>query len=222
MARRRWQPLFNSMTRVQKLVHLAYRRDSTYIREMGDSLFHRLRDAYQETLRREAIAIGCPDPGPVWVNEGPGLSALRQRADWAAESVANTYNYDLAVEIHHIRQETPTANRNVYAFRLLQWETERARWKNPQISLTETFWAINYAKEEFHRFNVIDVSYAEIRPFNTVCPICAELVSANPYPSVAAIFVETLLPVHANCPHYAHAVVGTKPTTMECKDLWLG
>ena len=218
---RDWHSIFDGMSEVQKKVHLLFRRTEENVEEWREKLLRESRETYEETLREEVRSIGCGDPGPLYLGAGRELRGLNDRAKFASTSIVNTWNWDLANKIVAIRNETPTANRWVYAYRIQQWEPQHWAAKGQEIAMTETGWAVNRAKQDFYRHNDVDLEGAEVRPYRTACPVCASYVAGNPYKSMDDGYRKTQLPAHPKCPHYLEAVA-KKLTADDCKSLWLG
>lgn len=193
-----WEPIVSDMTNVQKLVHLLFRKTPDNVEQEREFILKHNRIAYEMTLEEEARSWGCI-PGRAHLREGRELRRINERAQRSAKSIVNTYNYDLSKAILAIGADTPTANRYVYANRLALWEIEREKYKRRQISMAETFWGINQAKEDFYQRNVLLEPKAEVVPATTVCPICAEYVRGNPYPSIEELYRRVNLPAHVNC-----------------------
>ncbi|MFH1567740.1 MAG: hypothetical protein ABIL09_07040 [Gemmatimonadota bacterium] len=221
---RDWKALIEGMTDVQRLVHLGFRWDPLDEQVWRNDLLRDNRQTYEETLREEVRTLGCGDPGHVQIGAGPELKGIAKHADRYGKGIVNTYNYDLARAIMQIGAETPTANRHVYAYRLQQWGQMREQRKTVEIGETESSWAVNQAKADFHRLNNLSeaMTGAEVRPFNTQCPVCAEYVAGNPYDSVSDAYNKVSLPAHPRCPHHIEAIMSRKLTPDECQELWLG
>lgn len=217
-----WRSVVDGMTDIQKKVHLSMRHTDDDTRVWRETLMKQVRDNYAETIRQEVIGMGCPDPGRVYVRESAELREIAAHVGEVARGIVNTYNYDLAHAIRRIGEETPTANRNVYASRLWAWEAARDDRKNAQIGETETGWAVNMAKQAFHAHNAEIPARAEVRPYPSVCPVCQEYIRGNPYSSMDALYRKCNLPAHIGCPHHAVALTDRKPTREECRGLWTG
>lgn len=220
-ARRNWRPLVDQMTDVQRKVHLAARGVEDDEKVWRARIFADVRGEYEHTIREEVKALGCLDPGRVVLQNGPELKALATRAQQSAKSIVNTYNYDLARAILAIGAQTPRANRYTYFARLDTWEKARAERKDQQITDVEVGWAINRAKESFHANNAI-LARAEVWPYPTVCPVCAEYVAGNPYSSMDELYRRCELPAHVGCPHHGRPLLDRKLTREECAGLWIG
>lgn len=222
-----WKSVVAKMTDVQKKVHLAGRRDKLDQKDLADRLFRESRETYKQTLQDELNKWGCSGQKAVTPDKGRELSAIRERADWAAESIANTYNFELAKEIVRIGQDTPTANRNVYAYRLYyskaSWDGAYWKEKATQVSQIETMTTVNAATADFYARNGDRLApTANIVPFQAVCPICQELVANNPYKTPDEAYNASVLPVHVGCVHRVEVVPPERLSQSECKSLWAG
>jgi hypothetical protein len=218
---RNWRSVVDKMTNIQKKMHLAMRLTNENQKAAYQSLLDSNRMTYEIALRNEVMAVGCGDPGRVYLREGAELKNIAQRAEFSSKSIVNTYNYDLAQAIVAVGKDAPRANRYVYAYRLSQWERERSPRKNLEIGDTEKSWSINAAKEAFHRYNAI-AARAEVVPYPTVCQECGAYVAGNPYESMSELYRQCALPAHPHCPHYGAAIMDAKLSREECQDLWIG
>jgi hypothetical protein len=211
---------------VQDLVHLAGRLTADEEKQIADRLFDQSCQVYQAALQEEVNKVGCSGTMAVVPSEGPELSALRERADWAAATVVRTYNDQLAKAIWQIGEDTPTANRHVYASRLFyagdSWDDGYWQLKAVQISQVETMTTISAASADFYQNNDIPTEAALVVPYESVCAICADIVQGNPYRSADDVFRHYLLPAHLGCPHYVETVPQERLTNDECRDLWAG
>ena len=217
-----WRPLVDGMTDIQKKVHLSMRHTDDDVRIWRETLMKQVRDNYAETIRQEVVGIGCPDPGRVYVREGAELKAISNHAGEVSKGIVNTYNYDLARVIVQIGEAHPRANRNVYAANLWPWEAARDETKNQIIQEAEVGWAVNTAKQAFHAHNAEIRGMAEVVPYPTVCPVCAEYVKGNPYSSMDALYRKCTLPAHPRCVHSGQLVKDRKLSREECRGLWTG
>jgi len=204
------------LSNVGKLVHLAYRRDSVYESQLAALLFKQARQNYEAELTRQAAAVGCTRKG--LLSEGQNLSLLKQYANESASSIVRTYNFDLAKAIQAIRAENPRANRNYYVKQLAGWETQRASWKDKQISLMTVSTSVQAAKEAFVQNNILE-GQAFLLPMHAAEPICAGIVAGNPYPLETILNVP--MPAHFNCIHSWQEKY-KKISKTACAELWLG
>lgn len=222
-----WKPVVSGMSKVQKVVHLAGRVDSVGQKEIADRLFKSARETYRQTIQDELNKAGCAGQKTIVPRAGRELSALRERANWAASSIANTYNLKLANEIIRIGNDTPSANRNTYAYRLFNnsdsWDKRYWAEKAQEVAEVESMTTINAGIADFYERNkgLVEVSEAFVVPFVAQCPICQEIVSHNPFRSVEAVYNQYNLPVHIGCPHSVD-VHTKKVSASQCKELWVG
>ena len=222
-----WKAKLKGMSDVQKLVHLTGRMDAPQQRDAANRMFAEGRQTYKESVQTELDRWGCGGQKAVVPAAGPELSAIRDRADWAAESVANTYNVGLADALIDIGKAVPTANRHVYAHRLFNkndsWDSKYWKNKATEIAQVETMTMIAAGTKDFYARNGDAVrAEAQVVPHSAVCPICVALVAGNPYKSIEAIYAESDLPVHNGCPHFAESMPPKRLTQKECEMLWAG
>ena len=131
---RDWRAQLENMSPVMRMVHLASRYDAFDVEGFRGEILRNMRAAYNDELNIQARRVGCDRVGGL--REGPILSELNEVAERDAESIVNTFNYDLAVAIQHIKQETPRANRRTYAAKMSAWNERRSGWKNPTPTAT--------------------------------------------------------------------------------------
>lgn len=207
-------------SRVMRLVHLAARMDETDEAAIAGEIFREKRDAYEDQLTIEAANVGCA--GRVGRTPPDVMSEMRAESDMEAKSIINTYNYDLAHAIRHIRQEVPTANRHVYAYRLRKWEEERTVWKSRQIALWNTTKWVDRATRDFYENNkhLLLEGYAIVQPQQfAVCDVCKSWVNRGRVTMEEAKRMSW--PAHLNCPH--HWVYHyDRRKKVDCDELWVG
>ena len=215
---RNWRFLIDDLPDVQKLVHLAMRQDRTDIQNIRSSLVKARRREYENTLNGLAKEAGCERSA--MVSEGEILNEINALSKRDAESMTNTYNYDLGIAIIAIAKKTPTANRHVYAHRLSTWDTNRSEWKNAQVATNTVLTSKALAQRDFARFNTnIEGTAILVGPFPAAEPICegwhrrgqVSIAVANANPS----------PFHPNCPHFWEQRI-KKLGRDDCNDLWMG
>lgn len=215
---RDWRALVDTFTRVQRLVHLTYRMDSVDEEALRSGLLKNRRRFYEDELTEQAARVGCSRRRGR-LAEGPSLTELNEASRKDAVSIVNTFNYDLAVAILAVFEETPTANRYVYASRLKGWEAKRNEWKQPQITQHTEISARAKAQQDFYKFNSHIIGVARLDPKTAICPICKGWVARGEVPIRVA--ENNPPPYHVNCPH----VWSTKPGKVarsECSELWMG
>ena len=214
---RDWAGAVGDMSYVQTLIHLSMRQTADDVERIRGELLRQRRKAYEDELTIQAARVGCPGRRGR-LTTGPSLTELNNQSKADAQSITNTYNYDLAMAIQHIASETPTANRHVYAKRLAGWEAKRAAWKKAQIAQYTTGRGRALALSDFQRFNNVE-GYAHLEPKEAVCPVCKGWVKRGKVPLQEA--TNNPPPYHVNCPHYWVTKPGKVPKG-ECPLLWMG
>ena len=199
---------------VGRLVYLMFQKTAADVELLADRLFQEGRRTAEEALLQEAHAIGCGVLS-VHLPEGELLSSVRERADWAAQTIYDTYNRDLAFAIEAIIAEHPRANRWVIAYNLRDWEASRQSWKEDQIKTTEAFDVGHHARFEFYRLNAITEPRAWFG-YSLICEQCQAIAAKNPYKLRDAQAIG--LP-HVGCLDQWHIEPGEM---VECSELWLG
>jgi hypothetical protein len=205
---------FEDLSDAGRRVYLMFMKTEADVQSLGDDLFQDGRRTAEEALLQEAHAVGCSTLS-VHLTTGPLLSFVRERADWAASSICDTYNRDLINAIWGIIQDVPTANRWVIAYRLRAWEAARQGWKKPQIENTESFIIANEAKLLFYEYNKVTEPDAWFG-YSLICAVCQDIAAKNPYTLAEA---ERIGLPHIGCKDQWHI----KPGEMvSCDELWLG
>jgi len=218
--RRDWHALLEDMSPVMRLVHLAARWDQFDVEQQRGDYLRSMRAAYNDEISIQARNVGCGDQTGRMREGSPALPQLRAAAERHAESVVNTHNYDLAVAIIGIRQETPSANRNTYVSRLSAWNERRNAWKTPQIANMVDGEARAFAQQDFTENNRLrDRGTARLEPRTAVCPICQGWIDRGDVPLRVAMAHPS--PYHPGCPHVFN-VRYDQMSREECELLWLG
>jgi len=212
-----WTALVAQMSNVQKLVHLAMRRDPLDEDRIRTELLQQRRRAYEDELMIQAARVGCPGRSARLEN-GAVLTALNEMCERDAVSIANTYNYRLGGAIRRIFEEVPTANRHVYAKRLQVWEAERDEWKVYQIAEYTEGSTRAIAQSDFYRFNGA-FGTAVLEPVEAVCPVCQGWVARGEVPLREA--TNNPPPYHPNCPH-GWRTMPERVAEEDCPLLWMG
>lgn len=205
---------FDDLSDVGRLVYLMFQKTPADIEGLAEELFREGRRTAEEALLQEAQAVGCGVLS-VHLTSGELLSWVRERADWAAGKICDTYNSDLINAIYRIIQETPTANRWVIAYRLQSWEAQRQGWKTGQIATTEAFVISNEAKMRFYEMNKVTEPEAWFG-YSLQCEVCQGIAKKNPHTLAEA---EAIGLPHINCLDQWHIRGGEM---VDCADLWLG
>jgi hypothetical protein len=171
-----WIALRDQMTWTQQLMFMSARWDSVDEERVRADLLSMRRKSYNDELGIQAGKVGCPGMTGRLGN-GDILSALNDASKTDAASIANTYNYYLALEIIRAGQENPRGNRNYYAAKIAAWQPTYWAWKDPQIEITTEKSARQMAQEDFYRMNGGALGYAKLEPQSAVCPVCQGFVA---------------------------------------------
>lgn len=212
-----WRVVVDQMADVQKLVHLVMRQTDYDEDRIRGELTRQRRRAYEDEISKQARLVGCGQMRGR-LTTGQALTELNEMSIRDAQSIVNTYNYDLSTAIQNIKAESPTANRNTYARRLHDWEAKRASWKKGQISQNTEGTARSLAQQDFYRMNGLQ-GYAVLQPRKAVCPICQGWIDRGEVPLRVA--ENNPPPYHPNCPHIWQ-VYPDKVPPEECPLLWVG
>jgi len=215
---RDWQAALEDASAVMELVHEAVRQDNFDTAAIQAGLEQAARSFYNDELTLMAAAHGC-DGRHGQLEDGGIQADIDAEAAADAASIVNSFNYDLAVAIQHVRQEHPRANRYHYARYLSAWNERRAAWKDGQIATMTEGKARNRAQADFLRRNDLREGKAHLLPVRAVCPICIGLVARGGVPTQVAY--ANPMPAHVGCPHVWH-VDGRELGEDRCKLLWMG
>ena len=217
---RNWQSVVtgDNFSDVMKLVHLVFRQTTDNEEAIRAELVKARRREYEDTITALAAEAGCRDQRGR-LTAGDELTELNELSRTDAESMVNTYNFDLAVAIMAIRTETPTANRHTMAKRLGTWETNRAKWKDAQVSLHTHLTARSAAQKAFMQNNGIDGAARLVGPNPAQEEICQGWLNRGEVP--AQVAQANPSPYHPNCPHLWEYSID-KSTVDDCDTLWTG
>ena len=215
---RDWRAAIVDASPVMTLVHEAVRQDNFDTAAIQAGLEQIARSHYNDELTLMAVAHGC-DSRHGQLENATIQSDIDADAAADATSIVNTFNYDLAIAIQHIRQEHPRANRYHYARYLTEWNEKRSSWKDTQIAMMTEGKARNRAQADFLRRNNLMDGNAHLLPIRAVCPICRGLVARGDVPLRVAYANPT--PIHVGCPHIWH-VDGRALPEDRCELLWTG
>lgn len=218
LEQRDWHAAIVDASAVMQLVHEAVRQDAFDTAAIQAGLEQAARSFYNDELTLMADAMGCGNRHGQ-LEDGTIQADIDAEAAADAASIVNTFNYDLAVAIQHIRQEHPRANRYHYARYLTAWNERRSEWKDGQIATMTEGKARNRAQADFLRRNDLQDGNAHLLPTRAVCPICQGLVARGDVPIRVAYANPT--PIHVNCPHIWH-VDGRELPEDRCALLWMG
>jgi len=197
-----------------KLVYLAFQKTTEDVLALAEELFRAGKRTAEEALLREAQRVGC-GVVQVTLSHGTLLSWVRERADWVARQVCDTYNADLANEIARIIADTPTANRWSLSYQLQAWEAGRQSWKSPQVAVTEAFTVENEAKMQFQQMNAVQEPEYWFG-YSLSCEVCRKIAAGNPH---TRQYAERVGLPHVGCLDHWHVRGGEY---VDCAELWLG
>jgi hypothetical protein len=212
-----WRVIVAAMLLLYRLVHQAARQEEEYTKSLQAELLRERIRFYEDELTVQAARVGCPGRKGHLTNEAI-RGELNELCRRDAESIANTYNRDLAAAIARIGKDAPGASRAEFRQRLEAWESKRASWKNPQIALYTEMSARSLAQQHFYERNHI-TGTAVLRPERAVCPVCIGWVQRGPVPLDEA--ERHPAPYHVNCPHY-WLTMPNKVAPERCSELWMG
>ncbi len=167
--------------------------------KLADQLFEESVDDYAATLVGEAQMAGYP-VSFVSVKDVQVLDRLRQRAEFAAQSIARTYNEELKRQIVRIAEDNPRANRRAYARQLEDWDKGRMQRKVEEVAVTEQGWAMHEAKRDFAANNPGLTGIARVMPEVASEPICEQLLGLGEMPLEDGLRLS--LPAHPHCVHW--------------------
>ena len=212
-----WTASRPSRVNVRVLVHLAMRQDQVDSNLVQEEVFREKRQAYENELTAQATAVGCKGQG---VADGATLNEMHDQANEESVGITNTYNYDLANYIDTVRAANPKANRNTYVKALTEWHSDRASWKNLQVSLVNQVTWKSRAAADFVNFNSLAGTAKLVPSSHAVCAICKMWIARGDVPIAEAAPVMEAWPPHPNCVHTWQLNVDKK--NVRCENLWLG
>lgn len=215
---RNWQAAVAELTDVQRLVHLASRYTIDDAERIRSELLRDRRRAYEDELTQQAARVGCPGRRGS-LTSGASLTEINNMSKQDAESIVNSYNYDLAVAIANVGVTVRTANRNTYVSRLRDWHDTREEWKAKQIGQYTENSARSLAQTDFYQFNRDAVGVAELVPDDAVCPVCQGWIARGEVP--ISVATNHPPPYHVNCPH-SWRTQPDKVAPDQCRLLWMG
>jgi len=184
------------LTAIQEMVYDAFSVGPRYTDLLADELFGQATSDFGAAILQEARVAGYDLAGSLKVTDPMVLGDLRDRAQFAASSISDTYNAEMRRQIARIAEEVPTANRATYLKRLADWDA--ARWQKhlPSISVTELGTARNYAQVDFIYRNQL-TGRARVDPQSAICPNCEDLVLEG-WVSLEEGYTWSV-PLHVNC-----------------------
>ena len=203
------------MSQLTDVLSLLYRYDEDDIAKLAKRLTERRRATWINTLSDLASKHGCTRLAGT--PKGQDARKLADDSLKDAQSVARTYNRELASEIARLQRANPRGNRQYYISNLSKWQARRDSHKIYAIGLNTDASAREYAFQRFYAKNAqIARRFVASGP-PAVCRICLNIFAAGvvdlQYTRVHP------LPAHYLCPHTYSAVA---PAKADCATLWLG
>jgi len=207
--------VYSTLSAVGQLVYDAMAMGTSETESLRVEILRQRRRIYEDELNLQAANVGCPGRS-ARVGNGPVLTELNEMSASDAQSIVNTFNYDMAIAIANIRQTTPTANRVTYRARLRKWMAKRAGWKNNQIAIWTENSTRARAQQDFYRMNGT-LGAATLLPQKAICPVCQGWINRGEVPLQVAI--NNPAPYHNNCPHLWDI---NPEKAANCALLWMG
>lgn len=203
------------MSRLTDIIALLYSYTDADTAKLTRQLTERRRASWINTLSELAKKHGCNQLAGT--PKGADAKKLAEDSQKDAESVARTYNRELANEIRRLNEANPKGNRTYYISNLEKWQKRRDAHKIFAIGLNTDGSARQYAFQRFYQMNAqIARRFAASGP-PAVCVICMRIFAAG-----IVDFAYTQMhpfPAHYLCPHFYTAIA---PTKADCSLLWLG
>jgi hypothetical protein len=145
------------------------------------------------------------------------LIELRAQSKADADSIAATWNKDVARQIERLYKQNPKGNRSYYASNLERWANNRAFWKQPSIALNTEQTTRYYAARRFSAENGLQGTKYVFAGSPPVCKRCMRLFALGVVSE--SVVRKNVTPVHLNCPHEWQPF---NPQRIPCNELWLG
>jgi len=212
-----WQPLFDSTRPIVQLIHDQMRYDDTDRSRIQTDLIAIAIRAYESELIIQARRVGCTNTVARLTNPSI-LSTLENLAKFSADSIVNTYNYDLLVKLDSVLVNDPTISKTALVRELKSWDNSRKKAKIPVVQSSLEAEARSNAQIDFRRLNGPE-GRAKLLPKKAVCPICQGWVNRGWVDAKVALTNPP--PYHPNCPHVWEMDYETF-TESDCRQLWLG
>jgi len=219
------QAIISQATFTQRLVYSVAKWRTAKISRLQSELLSVRTKAYNDELSIQAQHVGCP--GRVGrLTNGNIVDTLTADSRRDAESVANTFNYFLAVEIVRtgetptgvVKRLLPVLRIPSYVRSIRSWAAGYWSFKTPQITQMAENSARAKAQQDFYQFNG-QFGTAKLEPRTAVCPICQGWIDRGIVPLRVAL--NNPPPYHPGCPHYWD----TRPAKVakeDCPLLWMG
>jgi hypothetical protein len=205
------------MTPLTEAVIAAYSMTESDIAALTATLFEQLRLSYLERLRTLAVQHGATNPIPQL--QGAELERLQAKARTDAQSIADTYNRELASQVNAIYNRNPLTTRAEFIGNLASWGRTREARKSIEIAIYTILWAANYGFDLFITRNNLQSQLFRAVGGVPQCLDCIKIVgfgivnfrTTQEYP----------LPYHINCSH-EWSVVNATDLTANGNLIWIG
>lgn len=203
------------MTALTDTITSLYSYDQSDIDKLAGKLTERRRASWINSLSDLASQHGCSQLAATPKGTDARRLADDSRAD--AESIANTYNRELANQVRRINTANPRAQRSVYVRQLDAWAKRRDAHKTLTIALNTDGTARQYARDRFYTENNNLSKWFTASGPPPTCRLCIAIFAAG---IVSFAYTQrNPFPRHINCPHLYTSVA---PTRAVCEALWLG
>ena len=213
-----WNALLGQMNAMQRLTHFAARWGFIKEEQLRVQLLSVRRKAYEAELGTQAGNVGCAGRAGRLTNDSiTGL--LNEASNRDAQSISNTFNYFLAVEILRAGETNPRGGPLYYARTISAWAPTYWQWKYPQITQVAELTARAMAQQDFYRINGAALGSAKLEPQSAVCPVCLGWIARGAVPLRVALAAPP--PYHPNCPHIFQ-ITAKHVAKEDCPLLWMG
>ncbi len=203
------------MSKLTDLLALLYKYSEADTAKLAKQLNERMRGAWVNQMSDLAKKHGCSHLGTV--PKGADAKKFRDDSKRDAESVAKTYNRELANEIARLVKVNTKGNRAYYIKNLNIWQRRRDSNKIWAIGLNTDSAGRQHAFTRFYQMNPQIVRKFMASGPPAVCRICINIFAAG---IVDLAYTQSHpFPAHYLCPH---SYVAVAPARAECTTLWVG
>jgi len=189
---RDWQAIVDAMPEARQSIFYAMRQDAVDVARTRAELQRVRRLAFVDELEIQAENTG-DEYDPALIDQY--LADLEQMSAQDAESIINTYNYDLAIAIANIA--AGLGGLAILAL-LQEWEERRLAWKTKVIVQYTEISARELGQRAFYWGKDYE-GYAMLEPRTAVCPICQGWIDRGRVP--VRVAMNNPPPYHIRCPH---------------------
>jgi hypothetical protein len=203
-------------THLLDVLGLLYRMQPDEEKQLAADLLDQSKQAWYTAIGEKAREYGYR--GPVRYPSLGDLEYLKNLCRLDAQSIAATWNRDVARQLQKLYAANPRGNRYYYAKHMEAWVTQRSSWKSRQIATQTEQAARTYAIERFLQENGLRGGMYLFDGPPPVCGDCVQLYGMGP---VDQRFVDRhRCPRHIGCTHEWRELRG--PTAPPPADLWVG